>query len=112
MTKRKQINDSNKSVGKRDTSQIRKKPIITDSSIVNVVDVQVQNIWEANSLFNKAGCGLPLNEIASISLTMNGMAQLNKFKSLRYNILVVVRNLKKHVNDILCLIMVQNLNIW
>lgn len=47
------------------------------------VEVQVQNIWEANYMFNKAGCGLPTEEVALISLTMNQMALLNKFKNIR-----------------------------
>lgn len=49
----------------------------------NDVEVQVQNIWEANYMFNKAGCGLPADEVALISLTMNQMALLKKFKNIR-----------------------------
>lgn len=84
MTKQKQYNDSNKSAEKWETSKVQEKTILNDNT--DVVDVQVQNIWESNNMFNKAGCGLPLDEVASISLTLNGMAQLNKFKSVRYSI--------------------------
>lgn len=49
--------------------------------------VQVQNLWEVNYMFNKAGFGLPTEEAALIYLTMNEMAQLNKFKSIRYSII-------------------------
>lgn len=45
--------------------------------------VQVQNLCEVNYMFNKAGFGLPMDEAAVIYLTMNEMAQLNKFKSIR-----------------------------
>lgn len=34
-------------------------------------------------MFSKAGCGLPTDEVSSLSLTMNAMAELNKFKSVR-----------------------------
>lgn len=43
----------------------------------------VQNLWEANYMFNKAGCGLPADEVALISLSMTQMAQSNKFKTIR-----------------------------
>ncbi|CAI6359810.1 unnamed protein product [Macrosiphum euphorbiae] len=46
--------------------------------------VQVQNLCEVNYMFNKAGFGLPMDEAAVIYLTMNEMAQLNKFKSIRF----------------------------
>lgn len=55
------------------------------------IDVQVQNIWEANYMFNKAGCGLPTDDVALISLTMSRMAQLNKFKSVRYDSIVRIK---------------------
>lgn len=55
------------------------------------VDVQVQNLFEVNLMFNKAGCGLPLDEVALISMSMNEMARLNKFKKIRYLIISVER---------------------
>lgn len=55
------------------------------------VDVQVQNIWEANYMFNKAGCGLPTDDVALISLTMSRMAQLKKFKSVRYDSIIRIK---------------------
>lgn len=54
----------------------------------NDFEVRVQNLWEVNYMFNKAGCGLPTNEIALISLSMNTMARSKKFKSIRYLILI------------------------
>lgn len=57
---------------------------IKGNDLKNVDNInQVQNLWEANYMFNKAGCGLPADEVALISLTMNEMAQLNKFKYIR-----------------------------
>jgi len=47
--------------------------------------VKVQNLLEVNYMFNKAGIGLPMDEAALIYLTMNEMARLNKFKSIRYD---------------------------
>lgn len=55
------------------------------------VDVQVQNIGEANYMFNKAGCGLPIDDVALITLTMSRMAQSNKFKSIRYDLIVQIK---------------------
>jgi len=51
--------------------------------------VQVQNLCEVNYMFNKAGFGLPMDEAAVIYLTMNEMAQLNKFKSIRYDYSII-----------------------
>lgn len=56
-------------------------------------NVEIQNLWEVNQMFNKADCGLPMDEVSLISLVMNEMAQLNKFKSIRYN-LTILRNKK------------------
>ncbi|VVC28841.1 Radial spokehead-like protein [Cinara cedri] len=47
-------------------------------------DIEVQNLWDVNHMFNKADCGLPTDEVSLISLTMNKMAQLNKFKSIKF----------------------------
>lgn len=47
------------------------------------VNVNVQNLWEVNYMFNKAGCGLPIDEVSLLSLTMDAMAELNKYKSIR-----------------------------
>lgn len=62
------------------------------------VDVQVQNIGEANYMFNKAGCGLPTDDVALISLTMSRMAQLNKFKSVRYDSIIQIKIYKLYKN--------------
>jgi len=51
--------------------------------------VQVQNLCEVNYMFNKAGFGLPMDEAALIYLTMNEMAQLNKFESIRYCFIII-----------------------
>jgi hypothetical protein len=51
--------------------------------------VQVQNLCEVNYMFNKAGFGLPMDEAALIYLTMNEMAQLNKFESIRYGFIII-----------------------
>lgn len=47
--------------------------------------VQVQNLCEVNYMFNKVGFGLPMDEASLIYLTMNEMAQLNKFESIRFD---------------------------
>jgi len=57
----------------------------------NDIEVQVQNLWEVNYMFNKAGCGIPIDEVSLRSLTMNAMAQLNKFKSIRYHLFMKIK---------------------
>jgi len=53
--------------------------------------VQVQNLCEVNYMFNKAGFGLPMDEASLIYLTMNEMAQLNKFESIRYDYSIIIK---------------------
>lgn len=61
------------------------------------VDVQVQNLWEVNYMLNKAGCGLPIDEVSLISLTMNEMVQLKKFKSIRYSFIKTKNIIKLNI---------------
>jgi len=42
-------------------------------------------------MFNKAGFGLPMDEASLIYLTMNEMAQLNKFESIRYGYTIITK---------------------
>lgn len=42
-------------------------------------------------MFNKAGFGLPMDEASLIYLTMNEMAQLNKFESIRYGYTIIIK---------------------
>ncbi|XP_050528408.1 radial spoke head protein 4 homolog A-like isoform X2 [Daktulosphaira vitifoliae] len=47
-------------------------------------DKYVQNLWEANYMFRKAGYGLSNNEVSLIAILLNQMSEMNKFRSLRY----------------------------
>lgn len=76
------INDKKKSTKKSQIVNSDEDLIMNKS---NYVDVEVQNLWDVNYMLNKAGCGLPINEVSLISLTMNEMAQLKKFKNIRYD---------------------------
>jgi len=53
--------------------------------------VQVQNLCEVNYMFNKVGFGLPMDEASLIYLTMNEMAQLKKFESIRYDYSIIIK---------------------
>lgn len=75
------INDKKKNIKK--SLQSIKSEENTISSNNYYVDVQVQNLWEINYMLNKAGCGLPIDEVSLILLTMNEMVKLNKFKNIR-----------------------------
>eukprot|EP00102_Acyrthosiphon_pisum_P010181 XP_008178383.1 PREDICTED: radial spoke head protein 6 homolog A-like isoform X2 [Acyrthosiphon pisum] len=76
----KQYNKNKKNIRKIEIDQHEEKKTMN-----NINDtVQVQNLCEVNYMFNKAGFGLPMDEAAVIYLTMNEMAQLNKFESIRF----------------------------
>lgn len=82
------INDKKKSTKKQSLQSVtsEENTILSNS---HYVDVQVQNLWEVNYMLNKAGCGLPIDEVSLISLTMNEMVQLNRFKSIRYSFIKI-----------------------
>lgn len=82
-SKKKYLNNTNTSEKKSVILKAESKTNVDCIDGEKYVEVQVQNIWEANYMFNKAGCGLPTEEVALISLTMNQMALLNKFKNIR-----------------------------
>jgi len=75
----KQYNINKKNISKSEIYQHDEKKTMN-----NINDfVQVQNLCEVNYMFNKAGFGLPVDEAAVIYLTMNELAQLKKFESIR-----------------------------
>jgi len=81
----KQYNNNKKNIRKPEVDQHEEKKTMKN---INGI-VQVQNLCEINYMFNKAGFGLPMDEAAIIYLTMNGMAQLNKFESIRYSYSII-----------------------
>lgn len=68
---------------------------------VHGANVQVQNLFEVNMMFNKAGCGLPLDEVTLISISMYEMARLNKFKKIRCILCTSVS--RRRLRIIICL---------
>ncbi|XP_025198167.1 radial spoke head protein 4 homolog A-like [Melanaphis sacchari] len=76
----KQYNKNKRHIRKSEIEQREEKNTMNN---VNSI-VQVQNLCEVNYMFNKAGFGLPMDEATLIYLTMNEMAQLNKFESIRF----------------------------
>ncbi|XP_026820231.1 radial spoke head protein 6 homolog A-like [Rhopalosiphum maidis] len=80
LEQQKQYNKNKRNIRNPEFDQREEKKSINNNKPI----VQVQNLCEVNYMFNKAGFGLPMDEAALIYLTMNGMAQLNKFESIRF----------------------------
>lgn len=79
--KQKRYRKLGKIANKSETLNDDEKKIVNDSD--DDFEANVQNLCEINYMFDKAGCGLPRNEVALISIAMNAMARLKKFKNIR-----------------------------
>ncbi|KAF0757937.1 radial spoke head protein 4 A-like [Aphis craccivora] len=78
--RQKQYNKNKRNIINSEIDQREEKKTTTNNNAI----AKVQNLCEVNYMFNKAGFGLPMDEASLIYLTMNEMAQLNKFESIRF----------------------------